>query len=275
MGESRAYWALGNAHRHLGNLERAAFYTRRHLEISREVGDLDGINSAEETLLQLETASEAPSSPCHSLLRRRRSMEQLDMTIGQSETSSDSGQSKRRNPFSTFFNRKNNQSKTRNLNKENEEDMFDILTRVQGSRLDDQRANQKRVQTRKEDIDNLLNQIAGISGSNRRMDKQRVSLAEINRTTTDQSQSENKTVNQSQSDSNLQKLKSSKKSSKPKKSKKIEKLPDDDFFDSLITCSNRIDEQRSQITPGDQKTKVGPQLRTIPDDDFFKKLLAN
>ena len=145
----------------MGNLERAAFYTRRHLEISREVGDIDGINSAEETLLQLETASEAPSSPCHSLLRRRRSMEQLDMTIGQSETSSDS-------------------SGTRNLNKENEEDMFDILTRIQGSRLDDQRANQKRVQTRKEDIDNLLNQIAGINGANRRMDKQRVSLAEIN-----------------------------------------------------------------------------------------------
>ena len=242
-----------------------------------KVGDVDGINSAEETLLQLETASEAPSSPCHSLLRRRRSMEQLDMTIGQSETSSDSGQSKRRNPFSTFFKSKNNQSKTRNLNKENEEDMFDILTRVQGSRLDDQRANQKRVQTRKEDIDNLLNQIAGINGANRRMEKQRVSLAEINRTTTDQSQSENKTVNQSQSDSNLQKLKSAKKSKpkveKPKKSKKVEKLPDDDFFDSLMTCSNRIDEQRSQIKPGDQKTKVGPQLRTIPDDDFFKKLL--
>ena len=98
------------------------------------------------------------------------------------------------------------------------------------------------------------------------MDKQRVSLAEINRTT-----------DQSQSDSNLQKLKSSKKAKpKDKKSKKkTEKLPDDDFFDSLITCSNRIDEQRSQITPGDQKTKVGPQLRTIPDDDFFKKLLAN
>ena len=260
----------------MGNFERAAFYTRRHLEISREVGDVDGINSAEETLLQLETASEAPSSPCHSLLRRRRSMEQLDMTIGQSETSSESGQSKRRNPFSTFFKSKNSQSKTRNLNKENEEDMFDILTRVQGSRLDDQRANQKRVQTRKEDIDNLLNQIAGINGANRRMDKQRVSLAEINRTPTDQSEA--KTVNQSQSDSNLQKLKSSKISSKQpkesKKSKKItEKLPDDDFFDSLITCSNRIDEQRSQITPGDQKTKVGPQLRTIPDDDFFKKLL--
>ena len=105
------------------------------------------------------------------------------------------------------------------------------------------------------------------------MDKQRVSLAEINRTT-DQSQSENKSVNQSQSDSNLQKLKSSKKAKpKDKKSKKTEKLPDDDLFDSLITCSNRIDEQRSQITPGDQKTKVGPQLRTIPGDDFFQKII--
>ena len=33
VGESRAYWALGNAHKHLGNKDRAAFYTKRHLEI--------------------------------------------------------------------------------------------------------------------------------------------------------------------------------------------------------------------------------------------------
>ena len=49
------------------------------LNSSREAGDEDAINSAEETLLQLETASEAPSSPCHSLLRRRHSMEHIDM----------------------------------------------------------------------------------------------------------------------------------------------------------------------------------------------------
>ena len=46
---------------------------------SRDLGDEDGIHSAEETLLQLETASEAPSSPCHSLLRRRRSMDHIDI----------------------------------------------------------------------------------------------------------------------------------------------------------------------------------------------------
>ena len=33
VGESRAYWALGNAHKNLGNKDRAAFYTKRHLEI--------------------------------------------------------------------------------------------------------------------------------------------------------------------------------------------------------------------------------------------------
>ena len=33
IGEGRAYWALGNAHKNLGNKDRAAWYTKRHLEI--------------------------------------------------------------------------------------------------------------------------------------------------------------------------------------------------------------------------------------------------
>ena len=33
VGESRAYWALGNAHKSLGNKDRAAFYTREHLKL--------------------------------------------------------------------------------------------------------------------------------------------------------------------------------------------------------------------------------------------------
>ena len=59
---------------------------------SRDLGDEDGIHSAEETLLQLETASEAPSSPCNSLLRRRRSMDNIQMfnsTAAYSESGSD------------------------------------------------------------------------------------------------------------------------------------------------------------------------------------------
>ena len=38
MGESRAYWSLGNAHSALGNHESALDFANQHLEISKEVG---------------------------------------------------------------------------------------------------------------------------------------------------------------------------------------------------------------------------------------------
>ena len=79
-------------------------------------------------------------------------------------------------------------------------------------RIDDQRAA-KSSTTKKEDIENLLAQISGINGPNRRMGNQRVSLQELNSSSTSETPIINKSVNQSQSDSNLQKLK--------KKSKKV------------------------------------------------------
>ena len=77
------------------------------------------------------------------------------------------------------------------------------------SRIDDQRAA-KQTSTKKEDIESLLAQISGVNGTNRRMFNQRVSLQELNQA---EQPTMNKTVNQSHSDSNLQKMK--------KKSKKV------------------------------------------------------
>lgn len=37
VGESRAYWSLGNAHSALGNHESALDFASKHLEISKEV----------------------------------------------------------------------------------------------------------------------------------------------------------------------------------------------------------------------------------------------
>merc|ERR1712242_54724 len=136
-------------------------------------GDEDGIHSAEETLLQLETASEAPSSPCHSLLRRRRSMDHIDImsrSTTDSEapllsTSQGSKRKDRKNIFSNLFGKEKDKEKKKEPNKENDEDLFDILSRVQGSRIDDQRAA-KSSTTKKEDIENLLAQISGINGPN-------------------------------------------------------------------------------------------------------------
>ena len=67
--------------------------------------------------------------------------------------------------------------------------------------IDDQRACKQATTTRKEDIEALLAQISGVNGDNRRLYTQRVSLAEINDTQ----------LHQSQSDSNLERLKKDKK----------------------------------------------------------------
>ena len=135
FNSGRAYWALGNAHKNLGNKDRAAFYTKRHLEISREIGDEEAACFAEETLLQLETASEAPSSPCRSLLCRRKSMEHLDL-LSMTPRAKD----KKKNPFAAFFSKEKAKDKPEkrkssvDVDKENTEDMFDMLDRVQRSR---------------------------------------------------------------------------------------------------------------------------------------------
>lgn len=262
IGEGRAYWALGNAHKNLGNKDRAAFYTKRHLDISREIGDEEAVCYAEETLLQLETASEAPSSPCHSLLRRRRSMEHLDLLSLTPRT-----KDKKKNPFAAFFS-KEKQAKAKpeqrkssvEVDKENAEDMFDMLDRVQRSRINEQRSDQKLV-AKKEDIEELLAAITGTNNSNRRLENQRVSLAELQ-------EKQQHQINQSQSDSNLQKIQK-----KLKKEKKKEKFADDEFFESLLkgAQSGRLDEQRSAVVPGVRSKR--PQVRTIPDEDFFTNLL--
>jgi len=261
-GEGRAYWALGNAHKNLGNKDRAAFYTKRHLEISREIGDEEAACYAEETLLQLETASEAPSSPCRSLLRRRRSMEHLDLM-----SMTPRAKDKKKNPFAAFFSKEKTKDKpeksksSAEVDKENTEDMFDMLDRVQRSRINEQRSDQKLV-TKKEDIETLLAAITGTNNSNRRLENQRVSLAELQ-------EKQQHHINQSQSDSNLQKIQSK----KSKKEKKKEKFADDDIFEVLMkgAQSGRLDEQRSGVKPGVRSKR--PQVRTIPDDDFFASLL--
>ena len=82
-------------------------------------------------------------------------------------------------------------------------------------RIDEQCATKKN-SSKKEDIESLLAAISGSNDSQRRMDNQRVSLSEL------QDQTRAQKVNQSQSDSNLQKL--SKEKEKKRKKKKVKKL---------------------------------------------------
>nr|CAG4643179.1 EOG090X05CB [Ilyocryptus agilis] len=53
VGEGRACWSLGNAHAAMGNHEKALHYAQRHLEISREIGDPTGEATAQMNLADL------------------------------------------------------------------------------------------------------------------------------------------------------------------------------------------------------------------------------
>ena len=97
-------------------------------------------------------------------------------------------------------------------------------------RINDQRAD-KKASTKKEDIESLLNAITGSNNSNRRMDNQRVSLSELQESsrTFDHkaatTSSGSTKVNQSQSDSNLQKMQKEGQQKKESKKRKKIKVP--------------------------------------------------
>ncbi|CAB1332774.1 unnamed protein product, partial [Coregonus sp. 'balchen'] len=69
VGEGRACWSLGNAYVSLGNHRQALHYARKHLDISREIGDRNGELTARMNVEQLMEAlgvNESDLSPCGS-----------------------------------------------------------------------------------------------------------------------------------------------------------------------------------------------------------------
>uniref|UniRef100_A0A8B9CWE3 G protein signaling modulator 1 n=1 Tax=Anser brachyrhynchus TaxID=132585 RepID=A0A8B9CWE3_9AVES len=56
VGEGRACWSLGNAYVSLGSHEQALHFARKHLEISQEIGDRSGELTAQVNMAQLRSA---------------------------------------------------------------------------------------------------------------------------------------------------------------------------------------------------------------------------
>nr|CAG4650124.1 EOG090X05CB [Sida crystallina] len=140
VGEGRACWSLGNAHAAMGNHEKALHYAQRHLEISREIGDPTGEATAQMNLADLRrtlgvgdgdalgggalhSTSSHPSQQAEAdedglygadskARLRRLSMERMDLLKGNGEAALDE-----------------------------EESFFDLLSRFQSKRMDDQRCS--------------------------------------------------------------------------------------------------------------------------------------
>ncbi|XP_055381974.1 G-protein-signaling modulator 2 [Condylostylus longicornis] len=294
IGEARACWSLGNAHSAEENHEKALQYAEEHHRLAVELTDQIGESTAKINIIDLRkilglpewkannneilsvtvesntkpnttsTQNENASNIKHitkCIRVRRQSMEQLDLIkITPDGKRSNSLQESEEKYF---------------VKPEKEDDFFEMLSRSQSKRMDDQRCSmlmigkdisQPHISSRKpliqqnttndqgENKHNLLEMIADLQSE--RMDEQRAILPGLKKTIVRQRT-------------------------------KINGTPDDEFLDMLMRCQrSRIEEQRSElpqahvtmdaealnntITASSSSTNAGA---TVPDEDFFSFIM--
>ncbi|XP_071152379.1 G-protein-signaling modulator 2-like isoform X1 [Mytilus edulis] len=276
VGEGRACWSLGNAHKALGHHEEALPYANKHLQISREIGDETGQLTAEMNLVDLQTAlgitdlhdiklqtKDETDLPLSRRPFRRHSMENMELMKLTPDKKAELMNGGARPKVPKFQKAASVATESdlslNNRNKEklqsiqqvsfDDESFFDLLSKFQSRRLDDQRCsiqvepvtprtgtdNSKRVTVSSPGAQEFLDMVAGIQSS--RMDDQRADLRfpGLN--------------SQDVIDQILQ--------------QKEENVPDDNFFEMLMRCQGtRMEDQRSSIP-------VSRPAPTVPDEDFF------
>uniref|UniRef100_A0A3Q1FVM5 G-protein-signaling modulator 2-like n=1 Tax=Acanthochromis polyacanthus TaxID=80966 RepID=A0A3Q1FVM5_9TELE len=297
VGEGRAYWSLGNAHTALGNHEQAMYFAEKHLEIAKETGDKSGEVTARMNLSDLRLVVGLKSNPnIHPNIFRNTNTNSSALQIsyqgypsppGKSDWEEDvfPGSSKNNTIKAStklfLFHRlkskkqKNNKSPPKEQHENSclfcslqagsrdtigEDGFFDLLSRFQGNRMDDQRctldgqshlpahpspsstlpvSEAKSIsehETPLQDPGHFLELLA--SSQARRLDDQRVNLSHF--------------PGLRLSASNL--------TEQPE--------GDDVFFDMLVKCQgSRLNDQRCAAPPS---TTKGP---TVPDEDFFSLIL--
>ncbi|XP_065428138.1 G-protein-signaling modulator 1 isoform X8 [Chrysemys picta bellii] len=248
VGEGRACWSLGNAYVSLGNHDQALRFARKHLEISQEIGDRNGELTARMNVAQLKSALgdedgdatrhfagyEAQGARPKRI--QRNSMDSLDLLKFPSEKKISRAPS-------------------------DEECFFDLLSKFQSSRMDDQRCPLEECQTEAAEaaatsvpaLEERISQSSLIaspqteeffdliaSSQSRRLDDQRASVGSL--------------PGLRITHNNLGHL----------RMEGDAQEPGDEFFNMLMKCqSSRIDDQR--CAPPD----AVPRGPTMPDEDFF------
>uniref|UniRef100_A0A672S2Q4 G-protein-signaling modulator 1-like n=1 Tax=Sinocyclocheilus grahami TaxID=75366 RepID=A0A672S2Q4_SINGR len=272
VGEGRACWSLSNAYMSLGKHRQALHHTRKHLEISREIGDRNGELTARmnvEELMEALGVKEADLSPSESEFKvqgarpkfiKKASMESVDLWKYSSEkVTCSTSEHWLDSPVDTDDITVHVTPPKLARDTSDEDCFFDLLSKFQSSRMDDQRcqldeppngenAGGADPNTLNDMIDaslltspqteELFDLIA--SSQSRRLDDQRVSV------------------------SNLPGLRITHNNLGHLCGESDPQEPSDDFFNMLIKCqSSRIDDQRCSPPEG------GPRAPTVPDEDFF------
>uniref|UniRef100_A0A671WVE6 G protein signaling modulator 2 n=1 Tax=Sparus aurata TaxID=8175 RepID=A0A671WVE6_SPAAU len=242
IGEGRACWSLGNAHTALGNHDQAMHFAEKHLEICRETGDRSGELTARMNVSDLQTVLGLSYSTNNSTLSenkevdynqhgarprmsRRHSMENLELM----KLTPDKMNVRRLSPDML-----------------GDEGFFDLLSRFQSNRMDDQRCS---IQDKGSRLS--LNSGPESPPRGRRLEESSAaaggSLPGLR-------------LNQNSSQAVLSHLMANADSAEP----------DDDFFDMLVKCQgSRLDDQRCAPPPPPVR---GP---TVPDEDFFSLIMRS
>uniref|UniRef100_A0AAQ5X1L4 G protein signaling modulator 2, like n=1 Tax=Amphiprion ocellaris TaxID=80972 RepID=A0AAQ5X1L4_AMPOC len=277
VGEGRAYWSLGNAHTALGNHEQAMYFAEKHLEVAKETGDKSGEVTARMNLSDLRLVVGLKSNPnIHPNIFRNTNTNSSALQISYQGYPSLPGKSAflrivsyflaLTNPFLpicaiTFL-------APGSRDTIGEDGFFDLLSRFQGNRMDDQRctldgqshlpahpspsstlpvSEAKSIsehETPLQDPGHFLELLA--SSQARRLDDQRVNLSHFPGL----------------------RLNTSNPPRTPSTSSIDQPEGDEVFFDMLVKCQgSRLNDQRCAAPPS---TTKGP---TVPDEDFFSLIL--
>ncbi|XP_022906171.2 G-protein-signaling modulator 2 isoform X1 [Onthophagus taurus] len=280
VGEGRACWSLGNAHAALGNHEKALHFANQHLEISKELMDTMGEATAKMNIADLKKVLNLPDSPesgddnknvttppttkvdglVNSRIHRvrRESMEQLDLIKLTPDGKQRQGV--------TLIPKSQSEIAVSPTKNEDEDSFFDLLSRFQSKRMDDQRCaltvsenkentNVVNLPSKNDGPDDLMDMICGMQS--KRMDEQRVALPHL----------------PGLQPSSLHRLQESSRNT----------IPDDSFLDQLVRCQDsRLEDQRSPLPAApvvDSESDppaanaVPKSGATVPDEDFFSLIM--
>uniref|UniRef100_A0AAQ4NWV7 G protein signaling modulator 1b n=1 Tax=Gasterosteus aculeatus aculeatus TaxID=481459 RepID=A0AAQ4NWV7_GASAC len=278
VGEGRACWSLGNAYVSLQNHKQALHYARKHLDISKEIGDRNGELTARMNVEQLMEAlgvNESDLSPSSSEFEmipqfklpkftKRNSMDSVELWKYSSDKVNISLTRVRPwldSPLDADDITVQVPPPKLGRDPSDEDCFFDLLSKFQSSRMDDQRCHLDEPQngesgggaanavlslneitdpaiTTSPQTEELFDLIA--SSQSRRLDDQRVNVG------------------------NLPGLRITHNNLGHLVGEGDHQEPSDDFFNMLIKCqSSRIDDQRCS------PPEAGPHAPTVPDEDFF------
>uniref|UniRef100_A0AAQ4RE76 G protein signaling modulator 2, like n=1 Tax=Gasterosteus aculeatus aculeatus TaxID=481459 RepID=A0AAQ4RE76_GASAC len=309
VGEGRAYWSLGNAHTALGNHQQAMYFAEKHLEIAKETGDRSAEETARMNLSDLRVVVGLKSS-FHSNSFRNANTNSSSLPAGFPPNSFSGVKPSVRVGGCAENLEKNRCPDTNQTGNSSahplgsrdtiaEDGFFDLLSRFQGNRMDDQRcslmdgqshltahsspsssppvADRKSTlgsETPLQDPGHFLELLD--SSQARRLDDQRVSqshfpglrLSTYNLPCTPSTSSTNQAPPQapicSTDTPHTQSLYSRLEATAEKPQ------GDDVFFDMLVKCQgSRLNDQRCAAPPSKSK---GP---TVPDEDFFSLIVRS